>query len=163
RPADDQHRARVLVRGRDRGHGVRHARPRGHDGYPAAARQAPVALGGMAGDLLVPGVDDADAFVEAAVVDVLDVPAAQREDRVDPLALEHPGDEVAAVDLRHAPAPRLLLRAAKCTARVVGAGAAESGAQGVESESSQAKSARAAISTPAKNVTESPARRSSAG
>ena len=55
----------------------------------------------MSGHLLVARVDDADAFIDATVVDVLDVAAGQREDGVDALALQHACDEVAAVDLWH--------------------------------------------------------------
>src|SRR5208282_1962407 len=62
------------------------------------ARLACIAVGRMRGDLLVAHVDDADALVHAAVVDVDDVAAAQREDRVDTLVLERPGHQVAAGD-----------------------------------------------------------------
>jgi hypothetical protein len=57
-------------------------------------------------------VDDADALVDAAVVDVDDVPAAQREDGVDPFVLQRAGHQVPAGD--HVGVPALLLE------RVVG-------------------------------------------
>ncbi len=59
---------------------------------------ARVAVGRVRGDLLVPHVDDADALVDAAVVDVDDVAAAQREDRVDAFVLQRPRGQVAAGD-----------------------------------------------------------------
>ena len=69
-------------------------------GHHAAelAGLARVAVGGVRGDLLVAHVDDADALVDAAVVDVDDVAAAEREDRVDALVLQRLGDQVAARD-----------------------------------------------------------------
>jgi hypothetical protein len=55
----------------------------------------------VGGRLLVAGVDDADAFVEAAVVDRQDVAAAQGEDVVDPGLLQSPGDQLPARQLGH--------------------------------------------------------------
>jgi hypothetical protein len=49
----------------------------------------------VCGDLLVPHVDDGDALVHAAVVDVDDVPAAERVDRVHAFCLECLRDQVA--------------------------------------------------------------------
>ena len=49
----------------------------------------------MCGDLLVAHIDDLDALVDAAVIDIDDVTAAQGEDGVHPLGLERLGDEVA--------------------------------------------------------------------
>ena len=71
---------------------------RAHAGPPGHAR---VAVGGVAGGLLVAHVDDADALVEAAVVDGLDVAAAEREEVRRAVALERLGDEPAAVDHAH--------------------------------------------------------------
>jgi uncharacterized protein (DUF39 family) len=61
----------------------------------------------LASSLLVAHVHHADALVEAAVIDVHDVAAAEGEDAVDALLLQGAGDQVSAVDLRHA---GLLLR-----------------------------------------------------
>ena len=47
------------------------------------AGDARVAVGGVGRDLLVADVDDLDALVDAAVVDVDDVAAAEGEDDVD--------------------------------------------------------------------------------
>ena len=57
-----------------------------------------IAVGGVRGDLFVTHVDDANALIDAAVIDVDDVPAAQREDRVDALVLQRFGDQVAPGD-----------------------------------------------------------------
>ncbi len=56
---------------------------------------AGIAVGGMGGGLLMAHVDDADAFVDAAVIDVDDVAAAQGEDGVDTLVLQRLGDQMA--------------------------------------------------------------------
>src|SRR5271154_2013472 len=57
-----------------------------------------IAIGRMRGNLLVPHVNDPNAFVDAAVIDVYDVPAAQRKDRVDALILERFGHQMTAGD-----------------------------------------------------------------
>ena len=64
-----------------------------HAGHAGQARPG---VGGVGGGLLVADVDDADALVDAAVVDVDDVAAAEGEDRADALRLEGPGHQVAA-------------------------------------------------------------------
>jgi hypothetical protein len=58
-------------------------------------------VGGVAGGLLVAHVDDADAHVEAAVVDVLDVPSAEGEEVRHALDLEGARYEVTAGFHRH--------------------------------------------------------------
>ena len=85
--ADEQHGATVLVGGGDGGDGVGDAGAGGNDSNAALAGETRVGLGGVAGHLLVADVDDVDPFVQAAVVDVLDVAAGEGEDDVDPLAL----------------------------------------------------------------------------
>jgi hypothetical protein len=50
----------------------------------------------------VANVDDADVFVETAVVDGLDVPAAQREDVRRAVTFQCLGDEAPSMDQRHA-------------------------------------------------------------
>ncbi len=96
--ADVQDRALGAERGGDAGHRVRAARARGRDDAAELARLARIAVGGMRGDLLVAHVDDADALIDAAVVDVDDVAAAQREDRIDTLVLQRLRHQVAAGD-----------------------------------------------------------------
>src|ERR1700730_9894396 len=83
---------------RDARHGIGAARPGG--GYDAAelARLAGMAVGGVRGDLFVAHVDDADALIDAAVIDVDDVATAKREDRVDALVPERLGDQPATRD-----------------------------------------------------------------
>ena len=65
------------------------------------SREAGVVSGGH---LLVAHVDDADTFIDAAVVDVDDVSTTKREDRVDALILQRLGDQVAARDNTRVPA-----------------------------------------------------------
>ncbi len=83
--ADHDHGAAVLVGVGDGGDAVGDAGAGGDEADAGAAVGSRPALGGVAGDLLVPDVDDADAVVVAAGVDVLDVAAAEGEDDVDAL------------------------------------------------------------------------------
>ena len=93
---DVQNRAlRAESRG-DAGDRVGAAGAGGGDDAAEFAGLARIAVGGVRRGLLVAHVDDADALVQAAVVDVDDVAAAQREDCVDPFRLERLGDQVAA-------------------------------------------------------------------
>ena len=96
--ADVQNRAFRAECGGDAGHGVGAARARGGDDAAELAGLAGVAVGRVRGDLLVAHIDDADALVDAAVVDVDDVAAAEREDGIDAFVLERLGDQVAAGD-----------------------------------------------------------------
>ena len=66
---------------------------------------ARVSVGGVRRRLLVARVDDADVLVDAAVVDALDVPAAEGEEHLRALLLHHAGDHVAAVYPAHASPP----------------------------------------------------------
>jgi hypothetical protein len=59
----------------------------------------------VACDLLVPDVDDLDVLVDAAVVDGLDVAAAEGEDGVYALLLEAAGHQISAVNLGHGGLP----------------------------------------------------------
>ena len=97
-PADVQHRALRPERGRDPGERVGEARARRRDHAPEPAGLARVPVRGVGGDLLVTHVDDADPLVDAPVVGVDDVPAAQREDGVDALVGQRPGRQVPARD-----------------------------------------------------------------
>ena len=110
--ADQQHRALRAKRVGDAGDRVGGARPRRDHRASGLAGDAPVAVGGMGRDLLVAHVDDLDPLVQAAVVDVDDMSAAQREDGLDALVLERLGDQVAARDLR----ARVGRRAARASA-----------------------------------------------
>ena len=97
--ADQQHRALGAKRIGDAGHRVGRARTRGDHRASGLAGDPPVAVGGMRRDLLVAHVDNLDALVQAAVVDVDDMAAAQREDGLDALVLERLGNQVAARNL----------------------------------------------------------------
>ena len=70
----------------------------GRDDTAELAGLTRIAVGGVRGDLLVPHVDDADALIDAAVIDVDDVAAAEREDRIDAFVLQRLGDQVTARD-----------------------------------------------------------------
>ena len=96
--ADVQHRALGSERGRDAGDRV--GAPRAGRGHHAseAAGLARVAIRRVRRDLLMAHIDDLDALVDASVVDVDDVAAAQREDGIDALALQGAGDEVTTGD-----------------------------------------------------------------
>src|SRR4030042_45128 len=72
------------------------------EGAEVDARRA---LGGVAGGLLVAHVDHADGVVQAAVIDVHHVAAAEGEDAVDALLLEGAGHQLSAVDLGHGGTP----------------------------------------------------------
>src|SRR4029077_16496220 len=48
--------------------------------------------------LLVAHIDDADALIDATVIDVDDVATAEREDGIDALVLQRPGDQMTAGD-----------------------------------------------------------------
>ncbi len=97
-PADVQHRALRAECGGDAGDGVGAAGAGGGDDAAEATRLPGVAVRGVRRHLLVAHVDDAYALVEAAVVNVDDVTAAQREHGVDALALESLGHEVSSRD-----------------------------------------------------------------
>jgi hypothetical protein len=96
--ADVQDRTLGAKRRRDAGHRIGAARARSGDDATELARLARVAVGGVRRDLLVPYVDDANALVDAAVIDVDDVAAAKREDRVHPFVLERFRHQVTARD-----------------------------------------------------------------
>ena len=107
--ADDDHRDAGALRVRDRGDDVGHAGPGGDGAHAGPPGDARVAVGGVTGGLLVADVDDADAFVETAVVDGLDVPAAEREEVRRAVACKRLRDQSTAVNERHT---------LKCTTRL---------------------------------------------
>ena len=94
--ADVDDRALGAERGGDAGDRVGAAGTGGGDDAAELAGLARIAIGRVRGHLLVPHVDDADAFIDAAVVDVDDVAAAEREDRVDAFVLERLRHQMAA-------------------------------------------------------------------
>jgi hypothetical protein len=57
-----------------------------------------ISVGGVGSRLFVAYIDNANTLVEAAVIDVDDVPAAERKDGVDALGFERLGDKVATRD-----------------------------------------------------------------
>ena len=97
--AEDHHGAAARVGVGDAGDAVGHAWPRGQQRDARLAGDARPALGGMDGDLLVAGIHHANALAHAAVVDRGDVAAAEREDDLDALALEHLGHQHSAVSI----------------------------------------------------------------
>ena len=97
-PADHQERTLGAKGIGDAGHRVGRARPGGRYDTADLAALARVAVGGVGRDLLMAHVDDLDAFVDAAVVDVDDVAAAKRPDHFDAFVLERLGDQMPAGD-----------------------------------------------------------------
>jgi hypothetical protein len=97
-PADEEHRAFGAERVGDAGYRIGRPGSGRYDGAAHAAGHTRVPVGRVRGNLLVPHVDDLDALIDAAVIDVDDVPAAEREDRIDTLVLQRLGDEVTARD-----------------------------------------------------------------
>ena len=96
--ADMEHRAFRAEGGGDAGHRVGAAGTRRRHHAAELAGLARIAVGGVRRRLLVAHVDDADALIEAAVVDVDDMAAAKREDGVHALGLQRLGDEMPARD-----------------------------------------------------------------
>ena len=95
-PPDVQHRTLGAKRGGDARHRVGAARPRGGHHAAEPARLSRIAVRGVGRHLLVAHVHHLDALVDATVVDVDDVAAAQREDGVDALVAERLRHEVPA-------------------------------------------------------------------
>ena len=93
RATDDDERDLSGIRVGDPGDGARDAGPGGDHSDTRAASYAAIRLGGMRRRLLVSNVEDADAFEPAPLVDRHDVPAREREDRVDSLGCDRTGDE----------------------------------------------------------------------
>ena len=83
----------VLLRGAQRAHPVRHARPGRERADPRLARHLRPALGREGGGGLVAHVDEVDALRPAAVVDREEMAAGEREQRRDAVRLEAAGDE----------------------------------------------------------------------
>ena len=96
--ADQEHRALSAQRIRDAGDRVGGARSGSDDRAAGPAGHARVSVRSVGRHLLVADVDDLDALVDATVVDVDDVAAAESEDRVDALCLQGLGHQVATRD-----------------------------------------------------------------
>ena len=84
--ADQQHGTLRAERVRHAGDCVGGARPRGNNST-AEARDASVGIGSVRSHLFVADVDNLDAFVDASVVDIDDVPPRYCEDVLDALLL----------------------------------------------------------------------------
>ena len=97
-PAEHHQRRLVLLCGGHRAHPVGDAGTRGQRGDAGHPGHLRPAFGGERGGLLVAGVDQPDALGAAAVVDGEQVPAGQREDRVDAAGPQPAGDQVSGVD-----------------------------------------------------------------
>ena len=95
-PADVKHRALRPERGGDAGQRVGEARPGGGHHAAQPPRLPGVSVRRMGRHLLVAHVDDTNAVVDAAVVDVDDMAAAQGEDGVHALVLERGGHQMSA-------------------------------------------------------------------
>src|SRR6202041_1847963 len=96
--ADVQNRALGAEGGGDTGHRIGAPRSRRRDDAAELAGLTRITVGRVRGDLFVAHVDDANTLIDAAVIDVDDVPAAQRENRVNTLVLQRFGNQVAARD-----------------------------------------------------------------
>ncbi len=94
--ADVQNRTLRSERRGDARDRIGAAGSRGGDHAAELARLPRVAIRRMRRDLLVPHVDDANAFIDATVIDVDDVPAAKREDGVHTFVLQRLCDQMAA-------------------------------------------------------------------
>ena len=97
--ADDEDRDAVEV-------GVRHGRDHVGDAWSGGddrdadlAGRARPAIGGVAGRLLVPRVDELHAVVHGGLEDRVKVAAVQREDALDARRLQHSNQDLAAVNL----------------------------------------------------------------
>ena len=95
--AEDQHRASRHIGIGDAGDAIGDARPGGQQRHAGRASHLRPALGGMHCDLLVARIHHADALAHTAVVDGGEMTAAEREDDLDSLALEHLRDQQPAV------------------------------------------------------------------
>ena len=84
----------------DAGHRVGRARSRRRDDAADLAALARITVGGVRRHLFMTHVDDLDAFIEAAIVDVDDMTAAERPDHFDAFVLERLGDQMPAGDHR---------------------------------------------------------------
>src|SRR5512135_3661003 len=99
-PADHQERALSTKGIGDAGHGVGRARPRRRHDTADLAALARVAVGGVGRHLFMAHVDDFDPLVDAAVVDVDDMAAAERPDHLDAFVFERLGDQMSTGDHR---------------------------------------------------------------
>ena len=96
---DDHHGNRVEVRVTQRGDDVGGRRPAGHHGHAGSARGLGVALGHVAGALLVADQDVANRRVDDRVVDRQDRSAGQPEHDLNALLLEGADQRSTAVHL----------------------------------------------------------------
>ena len=99
--SDKNHRTWSLERVGDARYGIGDARTCRDDRHTRLAGNFCPALCGVCGDLLVPEVYDLDAFVNAALVEVIDVSAVQREYILHTLFFQCLGEQSPAVYLCH--------------------------------------------------------------
>jgi hypothetical protein len=96
--ADVQNRTLRTERGGDAGDGIRAPGSGGGDDAAELARLARIAVGRVRGDLFVANIDDADALIDAAIINIDDVAAAKSEYRVDTLVLQRLRDQMTSRD-----------------------------------------------------------------
>ena len=99
-PTDVQYRAFRTKRGSNTGNRIGTARAGGSDHATELPGLAGISVGGVRCGLLVTHVDDTDALVQAAIVNIDDMSAAKREDGVDAFGLECFRDQVPTGDYR---------------------------------------------------------------
>jgi hypothetical protein len=92
--SDHHHRNRIEGRVGDAGRGVGEAGAEVRHQHPDLARRARVTVGGVRGDLLVPGGDEADLALAERIEESDDGVAAQPEHHLDAEALEIVGEQV---------------------------------------------------------------------
>ena len=104
-PTDDQHgrlRPESIGNASDR---ISSAQTGGDDGDARLASDTRPGVGGVRRGLLVPHVNDSDAFVEAAVVNVNNVPPAEGKNGLNTLCLQGTGHQMAPTNLGYNIAP----------------------------------------------------------
>jgi hypothetical protein len=104
-PTDDQHgclRPESIGNAGDR---ISSARTGGDDGDARLASDARPGIGSMRCRLLVPHVNDFDALVEAAVVDINNVPPAESKNGLNALGLQSASHQMAPTNLGYNIAP----------------------------------------------------------
>ncbi len=104
-PTDDQHgclRPESIGNAGDR---ISSAQTGGDDGDARLAGDARPGISGVRRRLLVPHVNDFNAFVEAAVVNVNNMPAAEGKNGFDTLSLQGTGHQMAPTNLGYNIAP----------------------------------------------------------
>src|SRR5207245_8754715 len=102
---DDQHRRLRPESIGDASDRIRSPRTSGHDGHARLTGDARPGISSVRRRLLVPHVNDADALVETAVVDVNNVSSAEGENGLDTFGLQGFRHQMATTNLGHNAAP----------------------------------------------------------